>query len=218
MLLVNGGLSSLLPFDPLLPPLPLLIVTPFFGPSFEISIPFVFELDIAVIPSPPSPPPLGLRPGVVDSDPSGPFGRCVVLELRLTQASDGSSSSRKSLTPNTLSFKSVVVNSGSKLATDSSDSTTGLKGGVTCLRKSAFQSIGAKNVCSFNSAASRWAPNRCLGFRFNSYMRGLSGQEFQKRDRLAPFTNCFPSSLITPLGNLILPKQMFLYICCVSSA
>lgn len=157
---------SLLPLDPLLPPLPLLIVTPFFCPFFEISIPFVFVLDKDVIPSPPSAPPLGFRPPV--SEPSGPFGKWVVLELRLTQASDGSSSSRKSLTPNPLSFRSVVVNSGSKLATDSSDSTTGLKGGVTCLRERAFQSRGAKNVCSFSSAASRWAPNRCLGFRFNS--------------------------------------------------
>jgi len=73
MLLVSGGLSSLLSLEPFLPPFPLLIFTPFFGPLFEISIPFGFKLDIVVIPKPPNPPPLGFRPLV--SDPSGPFGK-----------------------------------------------------------------------------------------------------------------------------------------------
>jgi len=114
-----------------------------------------------------------------------------MLELRLTQASDGSSSSRKSLTPNPLSFRSVVVNSGSKLATDSSDSTTGLKGGVTCLRESAVQSIGLKNVCSFSSAASRMAPSRCLGFRFNSCTMAVR-TGIPKRGSTCPFHKLFP--------------------------
>ena len=47
--------------------------TPFFGPFFEISIPFSLELDGVAIPNPPSPPPLGFRPPV--SELSGPFGK-----------------------------------------------------------------------------------------------------------------------------------------------
>ena len=216
MLLVSGGLSSLLPLDPLLPPLPLLIFTPFFCALFEISIPLGFELDTDVIASPPSTPPLCFRPPV--SDPSGPFGKWVMLELRLTQASDGSSSSRKSLTPSPLSFKSVVVNSGSKLATDSSDSTTGLKGGVTCLRESAFQSMGAKKVCSFSSAASRWAPNRCLGFLFNNCTRGewVVRTGIPKRNSAYPFHKLLPIFVDNASGESDLPKaDVLVHLLCV---
>lgn len=57
----------------------------------------------------------------------------------LTHPSIGSSSS-KGLAADT----DVDVNSGSKLATDSSDSTTGLKGGVTCFEARATQSTDLK--------------------------------------------------------------------------
>lgn len=70
---------------------------------------------------------------------------------------------------NGISRKSDDVKSGSKLATLSSDSTTGLKGGVICLLASRCQSIDLKNGCSLSSAASRSAPRRCFGLRFRSY-------------------------------------------------
>ena len=71
-----------------------------------------------------------------------------------THASEGSSSSR-SITSTPTSLISAEVNSGSKLLVDSSDSTTGLNGGVTCFKERASQSMFLKNGCSFSSAASR---------------------------------------------------------------
>ena len=103
--------------------------------------------------------------------PKGPFGVCVKPEPPMdcdTHASEGSSSSR-SISSTPTSLMSADVNSGSKLLVDSSNSTTGLKGGVTCFKERACQSIFLKNGCSFSSAASRWAPSLCLGFRLRSY-------------------------------------------------
>lgn len=50
-------------------------------------------------------------------------------------------------------------------------------------------SIILKKACSLSSPASRFAPNRCAGFRLSR-----------------PLTNCLPSSPMTPRGNLIFPK------------
>lgn len=61
-----------------------------------------------------------------------------------SHSSDGSSSSGSSKKSIPASRRSEEVNSGSKLVTDSSDSTTGLNGGVTCLRANASQSIDLK--------------------------------------------------------------------------
>lgn len=103
--------------------------------------------------------------------PNGPFGVWASPGPPIdcdTQSSEGSSSS-KSMASNPTSRTSAEVNSGSKLAVDSSDSTTGLKGGVTCLSKSAFQSMQLKKGCSLSSAVSLNAPSRCLGFRLSNY-------------------------------------------------
>jgi hypothetical protein len=108
----------------------------------------------------------------IRSLPSGPFGVCDPGKPTCVcnQSSLGSSSSGLPCPsrPPPTSLILAVVNSGSKFAVDSSDSTTGLNGGVTCFRRRAFQSIHEKNECSFSSAASRCAPRRCLGFRFKS--------------------------------------------------
>jgi hypothetical protein len=115
-----------------------------------------------------------------------------------------------------ISRRSDDVKSGSKLATLSSDSTTGLKGGVICLLARRFQSMDLKKGCSLSSAASRSAPSRCFGFRFKS-CKGSTTSHYRLHAVLTPLTNCLPSSPITPRGNRILPKQIFLYICCTSS-
>jgi hypothetical protein len=73
-----------------------------------------------------------------------------------------------------------LVNSGSKLATLSSESTMGLKGGVICFLYKRSQSIDLKKGCSFNSAAPRLAPRRFWGLRLRR-----------------PLTNCLPSSPMT---------------------
>ena len=98
--------------------------------------------------------------------------------------------------------------------TDLSDSAIGLKGGVACSKESAFHQTSVMDVRHFDSAALCWAPTQYTGFRFNR----LIGQGSRNGGRLAPFPSRFPSSSVIPLGNLILPKQMLLYIHCAPSA
>lgn len=126
--------------------------------------------------------------GVVLSLPKGPFGVWANPGPPIdcdTQSSEGSSSS-KSIASNPTSRTSAEVNSGSKLAVDSSDSTTGLKGGVTCLSERAFQSMQLKKGCSLSSAASLCAPSRCLGFRLSSYSQMLGKYNAKTLTNLPP--------------------------------
>ena len=110
-----------------------------------------------------------LLPPLADIPPPGPLYECPELEVAppppppppLPPISPAPHS-------NGISRRSDDVKSGSKLATLSSDSTTGLKGGVICLLASRCQSIDLKNGCSLSSAASRSAPRRCFGLRFKS--------------------------------------------------
>ena len=129
-------------------------------------------------------PPSGFRPGLPEvlplmatpapppSEPAidwdarddAPAMAALAPLVGLTHPSIGSSSSN-----GFADWTDVEVNSGSKLATDSSDSTTGLNGGVTCLEARATQSTDLKNGWSLSSAASRVAPSRCFGFRLRSW-------------------------------------------------
>jgi hypothetical protein len=93
--------------------------------------------------------------------PPGPLYECPTLPLIKV--------SSEALQSNGTSRRSDDVNNGSKLDTDSSLSTIGLKGGVICLAARSRQSIDLKKGCSLSSAASRSAPRRCLGFRLRSY-------------------------------------------------
>lgn len=123
-----------------------------FGPGL------VAVLPLMATPAPPSEP-------AIDWDAREPAPDMAALAplVGLTHPSIGSSSSN-----GLADWTEVEVNSGSKFATDSSDSTTGLNGGVTCLDASATQSTDLKNGWSLSSAASRVAPSRCFGFRFSS--------------------------------------------------
>ncbi|KAH3685250.1 hypothetical protein WICPIJ_003794 [Wickerhamomyces pijperi] len=95
----------------------------------------------------------------------------------------------------------AFVNSGSKLEVSVSEDKCGLNGGGIFLAVSKFQSMSAKNGCSFNSLASFSEPNLCFGFLFSK-----------------PLTKDLPSADSTSLGKRTLPKAMFLYICWVFSA
>lgn len=92
------------------------------------------------------------------------------------------------------SCSEALVNSGSKLATDSSESTMGLNGGVICLRYRRSQSMLLKKGCSLSSAAPLRAPRRFCGLRLSSYESAWSDIV---TERLTPLTNCLPSSPIT---------------------
>lgn len=97
-----------------------------------------------------------------------PRNWCCMLELRMssslfplfpiaTPLASLSSVLAESVCPSisATSRKSVKVNSGSKLATDSSDSTSGLNGGGIFFWYKASKSMSLKNACSFKSDASR---------------------------------------------------------------
>ena len=54
----------------------------------------------------------------------------------------------------TESIGKALVKLGSKFEVSDSDSTLGLKGGVTCFLESSFQSMPSKKGCSLSSSAS----------------------------------------------------------------
>ena len=97
---------------------------------------------------------------------------------------------------------------------DLSDSVIGLKGCVACSKEREFHQTSVMDVWRFDSATLCWAPHQYTGFRFNR----LIGQGSRSGGRLAPFPSRFQSSPVIPLGNLILPKQMLLYIHCAPTA
>jgi hypothetical protein len=100
---------------------------------------------------------------------------------------------------------------GSKLETSLSDLRTGLKGGGISFRSRASQLTPSKNGWAFSSAASPFAPRRCLGLRLRSYFSML------KKDH-TPLTKDLPSGDRVSFGKRTFPNAMFLYICWVSSA